>query len=86
MLAAIRFITGAVVLLLAASAAPVLAQPNPEAVAAVRANCRSDFLAYCSGVRPGGREALACLARNIDRLQPACRQAVSAVEQSLGVR
>jgi len=65
---------------------PALAQPSPQAAAAVRASCRSDFLAYCQGVPRGGREALACLARNMDRLTPGCRDAVSAVERSLGAR
>lgn len=72
------------VLLLAAG--PALAQPSPQATAAVRASCRSDFLTYCQGVPRGGREALACLARNMDRLAPACRDAVSTMERSLDGR
>ncbi len=68
------------------SATPAFAQPSPQATDAVRANCRGDFLSYCQGVPRGGREALACLARNMDRLNPGCRAAVSAVERSLGAR
>ena len=37
------------------------AQPTPAQQNAIRQNCRSDFMAHCSGVTPGGAEALACL-------------------------
>ena len=77
---------GMLMSLLILAASPAFAQPGPQAAAAVRANCRSDFLAYCQGVPRGGREALACLARNMDRLTPSCRDAVSTVERSLGAR
>ena len=54
-------------------------QPTSEQRAAVRAACRDDFVANCSGVQPGTREALACLASNEAKLSPACGAAVGAI-------
>jgi hypothetical protein len=56
----------------AAPAAPTAAQQN-----AMKQACRSDFMAKCSGVTPGGKEALACLQRNVGTLSPSCKQVVS---------
>jgi Cysteine rich repeat len=58
-----------------AMADPAAAQPSPGQIATLRQACRSDFIAHCSGVQPGGREALQCLERNAT----ACGSAVSAV-------
>jgi Cysteine rich repeat len=55
------------------------AQPSPEQIAAIRQACRSDFITHCSGVQPGGREALQCLERNAAQLSTDCSSAVSAV-------
>lgn len=41
-------------------------------------SCRSDYMANCMSVTPGGKEALVCLHKNLPRLSPACRQAVNA--------
>lgn len=57
----------------AATAAPTAAQQN-----AMRSACRSDFMAKCSGVQPGGKDALVCLQRNVGTLSPSCKQVVSA--------
>jgi len=57
----------------AAPAAPTAAQQN-----AMKQACRSDFMAKCSGVTPGGKDALACLQRNVGTLSPSCKQVVSA--------
>jgi hypothetical protein len=54
-------------------------QPTPAQTSAIRSSCRSDFMANCSGVQPGGRDALLCLERNVGQLSPACKAAVSAV-------
>jgi hypothetical protein len=54
-------------------------QPTQAQRDAIRASCRSDFMANCSGVTPGGKEALECLLRNQAKLSPACNTAVSAV-------
>ena len=46
---------------------------------AIRAACRSDFIANCSGVTPGGTEAFKCLEHNSGKLSPPCKSAVEAV-------
>ena len=61
-----------------APAAPAAA-PTAQQKAAVRASCRSDFMSHCSGVQPGGAEALQCLKRNEAQLSAACRSAVAAI-------
>src|SRR5579862_764645 len=53
-------------------------QPTEAQRDAIRAACRSDFMANCSGVQPGGKEAFECLLRNDARLSPSCRAAVNA--------
>jgi outer membrane biosynthesis protein TonB len=55
------------------------AAPTAEQKAAIRAACRSDFMSHCSGVQPGGAEALQCLKRNDAQLSAACRSAVAAI-------
>jgi hypothetical protein len=62
-----------------ATAAPTTAQPSPEQIATMRQACRADFITHCSGVQPGGREALQCLERNAAQLSTECGNAVSAV-------
>ncbi len=54
------------------------AQVTAEQQSAIRANCRSDFMSKCSGVTPGGKDALMCLQKNVASLAPACKTAVSA--------
>jgi hypothetical protein len=65
----------------AAPAAPAAAAAAPTAQqkASIRASCRSDFMSHCSGVQPGGAEALQCLKRNEAQLSAACRSAVAAI-------
>ncbi len=53
--------------------------PTEEQRDAIRAECRSDFIAKCSGVTPGGIEALTCLQQHSATLSAGCRKAVSAV-------
>ena len=60
-------------------AAPAFAQqPSPDQISAIRSHCRSDFMSRCSGVTPGGADALACLRKNAAQLAPACQAAVNA--------
>jgi len=54
-------------------------QPTPDQANAIRQSCRSDFMANCSGVQPGGADAMACLQRNVAKLSGACQTAVSAI-------
>jgi hypothetical protein len=65
-------------LLLCLPASPTVAQPTPEQQNAIRSNCRSDYMANCSSVKPGGPEALQCLRRNVAKLSSACQTAVNA--------
>jgi hypothetical protein len=55
------------------------AQPTAEQQNALRNNCRSDFMSNCSGVTPGGAEALQCLQRNVAKLSAGCQGAVNAL-------
>ncbi len=59
---------------------PVAAQQPTQAQRdAIRSSCRSDFMANCSGVQPGGKDALDCLKRNLAKLSGGCQAAVSAI-------
>ena len=60
----------------AETAAPTAAQQS-----AMRSNCRNDFMSRCSGVTPGGKDALACLQSNVASLSPGCKRVVSATMQ-----
>lgn len=65
-------------LLLSVTTAPAQ-QPSQADLNAVRQSCRSDFMANCSGVTPGGKDALDCLKRNLTRLSNACQSAINAL-------
>lgn len=61
------------------SAPKQTAQPTAAQRDAVKSACRSDFMAQCSGVTPGGSEALACLQKHSATLSPSCQTAVGAL-------
>jgi hypothetical protein len=64
-----------------AVATPALSQGPTEAQReAVKSECRSDYMAHCSSVQPGGEAALQCLAKNMSSLSAGCQSAVRAVE------
>lgn len=65
-----------------AFAAPSFAQPTEAQKEAVKSACRSDYMAHCSSVTPGGEEALQCLAKNMSSLSGSCQSAVKAIEAS----
>src|SRR4029077_8050008 len=65
-------------LLLPLSLDHAAAQPSQAQRDAIRAACRSDFIANCSGVQPGGKETFECLIRNDAKLSASCRAAVNA--------
>lgn len=66
--------------LLADLGAAALAQQVTQAQKdAIKSACRSDFMAQCSGVAPGGKEALDCLQQHVASLSSACQQAVNAI-------
>jgi Cysteine rich repeat len=57
--------------------APTTAQRN-----AIKSSCRSDYMAHCSSVQPGGAAALQCLQKNMTSLSSSCQTAVKAVTSS----
>lgn len=57
--------------------------PSEAQKAAVKSACRSDYMAHCSSVQPGGEAALQCLAKNMSSLSANCQSAVRAVEASV---
>ena len=64
-----------------AAATSAFAQAPTEAQkSAIRSACRSDFIAHCSSVTPGGVEAYQCLQKNMSSLSSGCQTAVRAVE------
>ena len=65
-----------------AVATPSFAQPTEAEKEAVKSACRSDFIAHCSSVQPGGEAALQCLAKNMSSLSASCASAVKAIEAS----
>ncbi len=71
-------------LLLAATfalATQAFAQAPSEAQrAAIKSNCRSDYIAHCSSIPPGGAASLECLQKNMSSLSASCASAVRAVE------
>jgi hypothetical protein len=64
-----------------ATATSAFAQAPTEAQkSAIRSACRSDFMAHCSSVTPGGVEAYQCLQSHMSSLSSGCQTAVRAVE------
>lgn len=64
-----------------ATATGAFAQAPSEAQkSAIRSACRSDFMAHCASVTPGGVEAYQCLKKNMSSLSSGCQTAVRAVE------
>src|SRR5712671_927702 len=64
-----------------AAATPALSQGPSEAQReAVKSECRSDYMAHCSSVPPGGEAALQCLAKNMSSLSAGCQGAVRTVQ------
>lgn len=52
------------------------AEPSEEQIAAIKANCRSDFMSNCRGVPRGGAEAMQCLKNNVASVSAGCQQAL----------
>jgi hypothetical protein len=60
---------------------PALAQaPSQAQRDAIKSECRSDYVAHCSSVPPGGEASLQCLQKNMSSLSSGCQGAVRAVE------
>jgi hypothetical protein len=64
-----------------AAATPAFSQAPTEAQReAIKSECRSDYIAHCSSIPPGGAASLECLQKNMSSLAPGCQSAVRAVE------
>ena len=64
-----------------ATAFPAFAQaPTDAQRSAIRSACRSDYIAHCSSVPPGGMASLQCLQKNMSSLSSSCKAAVNAIE------
>ena len=64
-----------------AGAAPAFSQaPSQAQRDAIKSQCRSDYIAHCSSVPPGGEASLQCLQKNMSSLSSGCQSAVRAVE------
>jgi hypothetical protein len=62
------------------SASAFAQAPTDAQREAIRSACRSDYIAHCSSVPPGGLESLQCLQKNMSSLSGSCKSAVSAVD------
>jgi len=54
--------------------------PTDAQRAAIKSQCRSDYMAHCSSVPPGGAASLQCLEKNMSSLSGGCADAVRAVQ------
>jgi len=62
-------------------ASPAFSQaPTDAQRAAIKSQCRSDYMAHCSSVPPGGMASLQCLQKSMASLSSGCQTAVRAVE------
>lgn len=68
-------------IILIAITSPTFAQaPSQAQRDAVKTQCRSDYIAHCSSVPPGGEASLQCLQMNMSSLSAGCAGAVRAVQ------
>jgi hypothetical protein len=64
-----------------ATSSPAFSQaPSQAQRDAIKSQCRSDYIAHCSSVPPGGEASLQCLQKNMSSLSSSCQSAVRAVE------
>ena len=64
-----------------ATSSPAYSQaPSQAQRDAIKSQCRSDYMAHCSSVPPGGEASLQCLQKNMSSLSSGCQGAVRAVE------
>jgi hypothetical protein len=64
---------------IAVTSAAFAQAPTDAQRSAIRSECRSDYIAHCSSVPPGGLESLQCLQKNMASLSASCKSAVNAV-------
>ena len=52
-----------------------------ELTAEQRSACMGDYEKFCKGVVPGGGRIIACLAKQSDKITPACKKVLTATEK-----
>lgn len=52
-----------------------------ELTAEQRSACTGDYEKFCKGVVPGGGRIIACLAKESDKITPACKKVLAAAEK-----
>jgi hypothetical protein len=52
-----------------------------ELTAEQRSACMGDYEKFCKGVTPGGGRIIACLAKESDKITPACKKVLTAAEK-----
>ena len=52
-----------------------------EMTAEQRDACMGDYEKFCKGVAPGGGRIIACLAKQSDKITPACKKVLAAAEK-----
>ena len=72
----LRTVLTAAALMCASQAA--LAQ---ELTSEQRTACGGDYQKFCKSVTPGGGRIIACLAKESDKLAPACKKVLEAAEK-----
>jgi hypothetical protein len=72
-----RAVTFSVMLFATAALAQAPSEAQREAI---KSQCRSDYMAHCSSIPPGGEASLQCLQKNMSSLSAGCAGAVRAVE------
>ena len=78
---AARYRVSMATIILIAIASPTFAQaPSQAQRDAIKTQCRSDYIAHCSNVPPGGEASLQCLQKNMASLSAGCAGAVRAVQ------
>src|ERR1043166_7768690 len=72
-------VTALVAAFVGIAGAALAQRPSEEQIAHVRQACRSDYIAHCASIQPGGAEALMCLRQHLTSLSAPCQEAVNAV-------
>ncbi|MDB5575679.1 MAG: hypothetical protein JWR80_855 [Bradyrhizobium sp.] len=52
-----------------------------ELTAEQRSACMGDYEKFCKSVVPGGGRIIACLAKESDKITPACKKVLAAAEK-----
>ena len=70
-------------IILAAAALLCVSQAGSaqELTAEQRSACMGDYEKYCKSVTPGGGRIIACLAKEGDKITPACKKVLTAAEK-----